>query len=193
MIKIVLIYSLESEQEVLHKSKQWPNICSWLKAQITYFQNEEVTCRPMSLSWGCKWVVRLGLLLRFKRTKREKASGWEVLLGFLVLPLSFKSDQTRSVTIKKVLIWWKLVSSFHSMNKTAKWPSTLVVGSYQVQKCNQYLVVSKVEGHFLILFIGQKKLISCGRLFQIELVIWNPLQTKLCCNGSLVSKVPNPN
>jgi hypothetical protein len=75
MIRIVLIYSLELEQEVLHKSKQWPNICSYLKAQITYFQNEEVTCPPMSLSWGCKWLDRSGLLLCFKRTKREKASG----------------------------------------------------------------------------------------------------------------------
>jgi hypothetical protein len=53
--------------------------------------------------------------------------------------------------------------------------------------------VWEVAGHFLILFIGQKKVISCGRLLQIELAIWNPLQTKLCSNGFLVSKVPNPN
>ncbi len=77
MTRIVLIYSLELEQEVLHKSKQWPNICSYLKAQITYFQNEEVTPwpLPMSLSWGCKWLVRSGLLSCFKITRREKASG----------------------------------------------------------------------------------------------------------------------
>jgi hypothetical protein len=46
MTRIVLIYSLELEQEVLHKSKQWPNICSYLQPQITYFQNEEVMHQP---------------------------------------------------------------------------------------------------------------------------------------------------
>jgi len=77
MTRIVLIYSLELEQEVLHKSKQWPNICSYLRAQITYFQNEEVTCWPSAneLELGMQMACLVRSLLCLKRTKKKKASG----------------------------------------------------------------------------------------------------------------------
>jgi len=75
MTRIVLIYSLELEQEVLHKSKQWPNICSSLKAQITYFQNEEVTCRPSAneLELGMQMACQLGFAVVFQKNKKRKS------------------------------------------------------------------------------------------------------------------------
>ncbi len=111
MTRIVLIYHLELEQEVLQKSKQWPNICSYLQAQITYFQNEEVTHLPsaneleLGMQMACQ--VRSAVMLQNNKKRKSKwvASGWEVLVGFLGLPLSLKFDQTRSPTIKKALIW----------------------------------------------------------------------------------------
>jgi hypothetical protein len=72
MTRIVLIYSLELEHEVLHKNKQWPNICSYLKAQITWFQNEEVTCRPSAneLELGMQMACQVGSVVVFQKNKK---------------------------------------------------------------------------------------------------------------------------
>jgi len=79
MTRIVLIYSLELEQEVLHKSEQWPNICSYLKAQITYFQNEEVTCRPSAneLELGMQMACWVRSAVVFEKNKK-KESKWVI-------------------------------------------------------------------------------------------------------------------
>jgi hypothetical protein len=68
------IYSLELEQEVLHKSKQWPNIYSYLKVQITYFQNEEVTCWPSAneLELGMQMACQVGSAVVFQKNKKRK-------------------------------------------------------------------------------------------------------------------------
>jgi hypothetical protein len=75
MTRIVLIYSLELEQEVLHKGKQWPNICSYLKAQITYFQNEEVTHWPSvnELELGMQMACQVGSAVMFQNNKKRKS------------------------------------------------------------------------------------------------------------------------
>jgi hypothetical protein len=57
----------------------------FVKAQFTYFQNEEVTCWPSSnkLELRMQMVCQVGsAVLCFKRTKREIASGREVFVGF---------------------------------------------------------------------------------------------------------------
>jgi hypothetical protein len=85
MTRIVLIYSLELEQEALHKSKQWPNICSYLKAQITYFQNEEVTCWPSAneLELGMQMACQVGSVVVFQKNKKtRKQVGDKYLWGF---------------------------------------------------------------------------------------------------------------
>jgi hypothetical protein len=75
MTRIVLIYYLELEQEVLHKSKQWPNICSYLKAQTTYFQNEEVTRWPSAneLELGMQMGCQVGSAVMFQNNKKRKS------------------------------------------------------------------------------------------------------------------------
>jgi hypothetical protein len=75
MTIIVLIYSLELEHEVFHKIKQWPNICSYLKAQITYFQNEEVTCHPSNneLELGMQMACQVGSAVVFQKNKKRKS------------------------------------------------------------------------------------------------------------------------
>jgi hypothetical protein len=83
MTRIVLIYYLELEQKVLHKSKQWPNICSYLKAQITYFQNEEVTNGPSAneLELGMQMACQIGSAVMLQNNKKEKNSANELELG----------------------------------------------------------------------------------------------------------------
>ncbi len=63
------------EQEVLHKSKQWPNICSYLKAQITYFQNEEVTRWPSAneLELGMQMACQVGSAVMLQNNKKRKS------------------------------------------------------------------------------------------------------------------------
>jgi hypothetical protein len=75
MTRIVLIYSLELEQEVLHKSKQWPNICSFLKAQSTFFQNEEVACWPSAneLELGMQMACQVRSAVVFQKNKKRKS------------------------------------------------------------------------------------------------------------------------
>jgi hypothetical protein len=106
MTRIVLICSLELEWEVLHKSKQWPNICSYLKALITYFQNGEVTCWPSAneLELGMQMSCHVGSAVTLQNNKKRKSKWVRSTCGVLGLPLSLKFDQTRSETIKKALI-----------------------------------------------------------------------------------------
>jgi hypothetical protein len=75
MTRIVLIYSSELDQEVLHKSKQWPNICSSLKAQSTYFQNEEVACRPSAneLELEMQMACQVRSAVVFQKNKKRKS------------------------------------------------------------------------------------------------------------------------
>jgi hypothetical protein len=75
MTIIVLIYSLELEQDALHKSKQWPNMCSYLKVQITYFQNEEVTCWPSAneLELGMQMAFQVGSIVMLQNNKKRKS------------------------------------------------------------------------------------------------------------------------
>ncbi len=75
MTIIVLIYSLELEQEVFHKSKQWPNMCSYLKAQMTYFQNEEVTRWPSAneLELGMQKACHVRSIVMLKNNKKRKS------------------------------------------------------------------------------------------------------------------------
>jgi hypothetical protein len=87
MTRIVLIYSLELEQEVLHKSKQWPNICSYLKARITYFQNEEVTCWPSAneLELGMQMACQVGSAVMLQNNKKRKSKWVRSTCGVLGL------------------------------------------------------------------------------------------------------------
>jgi hypothetical protein len=73
MTIIVLIYSLELEQEVFQKSKQWPNMCSYLKAQITYFQNEEVTRWPSANELGMQMACEVRSIVMLKNNKKRKS------------------------------------------------------------------------------------------------------------------------
>ncbi len=75
MTRIVLIYSLELEEEVLDKNKQWSNICSYLKAQITYFQNEEVTRWPSAneLELGMQMACQVGSAVMLLNNKKRKS------------------------------------------------------------------------------------------------------------------------
>jgi len=52
--------------------------------------------------------------------------------------------------------------------------------------------IQVIKGDFETIFIRWKDDSSCGRLFQIDLPIWNPRWTKFCYNGSSISEVPNP-
>jgi hypothetical protein len=113
-------------------------------------------------------------------------------VGFLGLPLSLKFDQTRSETIKKVLIWQKLVSSFHSMNKTAKWPSTLVVSSYQVQKCNQYLICIGSGRSLSHSFHWAKETDKLWKVVSNWTYNLEPFTNKTLLQWIFIWKVPNP-
>jgi membrane-bound inhibitor of C-type lysozyme len=75
MTTIVLISSLELELEVLQKSKQWPNICSYLMAQITYFQNEEVTYWPSAneLELGMQMACQVESTVMLQNNKKIKS------------------------------------------------------------------------------------------------------------------------
>jgi hypothetical protein len=75
MTRIVLIYSLELEEEGLNKSKQWSNICSSIKAQITYFQNEEVTPWPSAneLELGMQMACQVGSAVMLQNSKKRKS------------------------------------------------------------------------------------------------------------------------
>jgi len=87
MTRIVLIYPLELEQEVLHKSKRWPNICSYLEAQITYFQNEEVTSWPSAneLELGMQMACEVGSAVMLKNNKKRKSKWVRSTCGILGL------------------------------------------------------------------------------------------------------------
>jgi hypothetical protein len=77
----------------------------FVKAQFTYFQNEEVTCWPSSnkLELRMQMVCQVGSAVVFQKNKKRNSKWPRSICGVLGL-LSFKSDQTRSATIKKVLI-----------------------------------------------------------------------------------------
>jgi hypothetical protein len=92
MTRIVLIYSLELEKEFLHKSKQWPNISSYLKAQITYFQNEEVTRWPSTneLAFGMQMACQFGSAVMLQNNKKRKSKWVRSTCGVFGLPSILK-------------------------------------------------------------------------------------------------------
>jgi hypothetical protein len=92
MTRVVLIYSLELEEEVLDKSKQWSNICSYLKAQVTYFQNEEVTRWPSAneLELGMQMACHVESAVMLQNNKKRKSNWVKSTCGVFGLPSILK-------------------------------------------------------------------------------------------------------
>jgi hypothetical protein len=65
-----------------------PQNKSWVQTQWNVGETF-VSILPMSLTWGCQWLVKLGLLLCFPPKKKKSIGSWATTINFWVLAIFF--------------------------------------------------------------------------------------------------------